>query len=171
MIRKAIENDIDAIMEIIHDARNYLKENNIPQWQGPYPTKEIFLEDIETGNCYVLEDDDIIGVMCIFLRENDQDNEDNYDYIEDGSWLNDDPYVVIHRSAILSSKTHKGYMQQMFVYAEDYALENGVKNLRIDTHRMNQAMLKSIDRFGFQQCGIVYMYDKTERLAFQKVIS
>ena len=35
--RKALEADIENIMEIIRQARNYFKENGIDQWQNNYP--------------------------------------------------------------------------------------------------------------------------------------
>ncbi len=171
MIRLANEKDIDAIMAIVKDAKASMKENHIDQWQGDYPQKEIFLEDISNGNCYVVEEDSIIGVMCMFLRESELDNEDNYDYIEEGDWLNHDSYVVVHRSAILSKYKGKGYMQQMFEYAKEYALKHGINNLRVDTHKDNLPMRKAIKKYGFVECGVVYMYDQTKRLAFMKVIS
>ncbi|NLZ51738.1 MAG: GNAT family N-acetyltransferase, partial [Thermoanaerobacteraceae bacterium] len=35
--RKAVEADIDSILNIIRQAQNYFKEQGIDQWQNGYP--------------------------------------------------------------------------------------------------------------------------------------
>ena len=41
-------------------------------------------------------------------------------------------------------------------------------NLKIDTHRDNRIMQHLLDKNGFTYCGIIYLDDGTERLAYQK---
>ena len=41
-------------------------------------------------------------------------------------------------------------------------------NIRIDTHRDNHIMQHNIEKYGFTYCGIIYLANGDERLAFQK---
>jgi len=41
-------------------------------------------------------------------------------------------------------------------------------NVRIDTHRDNAAMLKLLESMGFKFCGVVWLENGDERLAYQK---
>ena len=43
-------------------------------------------------------------------------------------------------------------------------------NLRIDTHRDNVIMRHVIEHYGFTYCGIIYLLNGDERLAYQKRI-
>ena len=71
MIRKATDNDFEAIFAIINDAAIAYK-GVIPsdRWHEPYMTKEELKEQIEEGvrfSCYIDDEDDneVIGVMGI----------------------------------------------------------------------------------------------------------
>ena len=40
-------------------------------------------------------------------------------------------------------------------------------NLRVDTHRDNKVMQHILTKYGFQRCGIIYVKNGTERIAYQ----
>ena len=40
--------------------------------------------------------------------------------------------------------------------------------IRIDTHEANVIMRKGLEKHGYQYCGIIYLLDGNERMAFQK---
>jgi RimJ/RimL family protein N-acetyltransferase len=42
-------------------------------------------------------------------------------------------------------------------------------NIRIDTHRNNIPMIKVLGKNGYVQCGIIYLENGDERIAFQKI--
>jgi RimJ/RimL family protein N-acetyltransferase len=42
-------------------------------------------------------------------------------------------------------------------------------NMRIDTHSNNLPMRRVLEKNGYQYCGIIYVRDGSERLAFQKL--
>lgn len=64
--RKAVETDLNAVMNIISQAQNYLKEQGIDQWQNGYPNRQTIINDIENGHSYVLlKDDIIVGTVAI----------------------------------------------------------------------------------------------------------
>ena len=67
----------------------------------------------------------------------------------------------MHR--IASGGTRRGCAS----FCLDWAL-NQCGNLKIDTHRDNRIMQHLLDKNGFTYCGIIYLDDGTERLAYQK---
>ena len=42
------------------------------------------------------------------------------------------------------------------------------RHLRIDTHRDNRIMQHLIEKHGFTYCGIIWLEDGTERLAYER---
>ena len=44
--RRTEVSDLDKVMNIIKQAQNYFKENNIDQWQNNYPNEEVINDDI-----------------------------------------------------------------------------------------------------------------------------
>lgn len=52
-IRLAHPNEMEAIVDILEDARAFLATSGINQWQGEYPNKENIFDDILSGRGYV----------------------------------------------------------------------------------------------------------------------
>ena len=86
--------------------------------------------------------------------------EPTYDVI-DGAWLTDEPYGVIHRMASYPE------VHGIFSTVIDYAGAH-YSHLRIDTHRDNRIMQHLIGKHGFTYCGIIWLQDGTERLAYER---
>ena len=80
-----------------------------------------------------------------------------------GGWLNEKPYGVIHR--IASSGKVGGVFSACLEWCSRY-----VDNIRIDTHRDNRVMQELLLRHGFRRCGIIYLANGDERIAFQKEV-
>lgn len=156
-IRKAALSDIDKIMEIYDHARRYMAENGNPtQWGGSYPQADLITEDISDSLSYVICDGNIIhGVF--YLASGD---DPTYSLIEDGEWLNDEPYVTIHRIA------GDGQVHGIFHIAAEFA-KSAAANIRIDTHQNNHIMQKALQREGFRRCGRIYTDNGTPRIAYQ----
>lgn len=146
-------------MDVIATARQIMRENgNLTQWVG-YPSIEVIAEDIQLSQAFVCwQDDQIVGYFC-FITGADPDP--NYRVIENGQWLDDQPYGVIHRLA--SGRQVKGVAQAAFDYAFSV-----VDNVRVDTHHDNLPMQNFLKKNGFAYCGIIYVADGTPRDAFQK---
>lgn len=165
-IRKTTAEDLDAVMEIIDAAKAYFKGAGIDQWQRGTPDRAMITKDIENGCSYVLCDEGSVLGTCMILFGVDP----NYAVIENGAWLNDEPYGVIHRIAVRPECKGRHLAAQFFDYAQETALQQGVHNLRVDTHADNKSMQKLIARCGFTLCGKVYVGIDEPRLAFQKAI-
>jgi hypothetical protein len=159
-IRNTVLTDIDNVMEIYDKARQYMRDNgNLNQWINGYPNIELITGDINNKSSYVcLDNNQITGVFRFTLGI-----DPTYIKIYEGKWMNEEPYGVIHRIACASHK--KGVAS----YCLNWCLEKG-KNIKIDTHRDNVIMQNLLLKNGFSKCGIVYLEDGAERLAFQKCI-
>lgn len=157
MIRLAKKKDLDQIMEIIKKAKQYMVDSgNKDQWSGNYPSREVFEQDLQKERLYVCEDHEkIYGVFVFSIGE-----EPSYVQIENGQWLNEDPYGTIHR--IASDGETKGVFKECFSFCK-----KKIENIKIDTHEDNLTMQHVIEKNGFQKCGIVYVRDHAKRIAYQ----
>ena len=124
-----------------------------------YPSPQLILDDITEGNSYVCTEQDQI-IATFYYKEG---ADPTYMRIYDGDWINDSRYGVVHR--ITSTGNVKGAAS----FCLNWALEQ-CGNIRIDTHRDNIVMQHLLDKNGFKYCGIVYVEDGTERIAYQKVV-
>ena len=159
-IRPAEFADLPLILEIYAQARQYMRDTGNPnQWGDSHPAEEILRSDIPKGQLYVcMENGEIVGVFA-YIRGIDP----TYVRIYEGQWLNDEPYGTIHRIAVTAHR--KGVASFCF----DWALQQ-CPNLRIDTHRENLPMQRALEKYGFEYCGIIYLANGHERLAFHKSI-
>lgn len=162
-IRKSKPQDIDRIMEIYDFARDFMANYGNPNQWGPtnWPPKELLCKDIENDNSYVcINDNDRIIATFFFIHGNDI--EPTYTEIEDGSWIDDGPYGVIHRLASDGSQKGAGSFCINWAYEQ-------CKHIRIDTHIDNTIMQKLVEKLGFIHCGTIYVkQDDYPRLAYEK---
>ena len=161
-IRKSTLEDLPEILNLYQQARIFMRENgNAGQWGDSYPDTEIVRQDIAEGNSYLCEEDEggVRQVLAVFYYS--EQGEPDYDRIDDGCWLNAAPYGVIHR--IASSSGRRGAAS----FCIDWAFRRCL-NLRIDTHRDNLPMQNLLKKNGFVRCGIVYIRDGSQRIAFQR---
>lgn len=156
--RKAQMEEVPVIMRLIEEARSIMRScGNVNQWIGGYPSEDTIVEDINNGHCYLcVEQSGEVVASFAFIPG----PEPTYKEIYEGQWLNDKPYHVVHRLA--STAASHGVFNDVM----DYCLaEAGC--LRIDTHRDNVIMRRVIHRYGFTYCGIIYLLNGDERLAYQ----
>lgn len=164
--RKAVKSDINSIMNIIQGAQSYFKAQGINQWQNNYPNYETISSDIENGYGYVLlKNNMIIGTVAIVF-----DGEETYNSIYNGSWLSNGEYTTIHRIAVDTSHKGLGIASTILKNIEEMSLRRGIRSIRVDTHEKNISMLKFLEKNGFQHCGIIYLKDKSQRIAFEKIL-
>ena len=164
--RKTTEKDLKTVIKIIDEAKEFLKNNNIDQWQNGYPNEDVILKDIENDNSYVLEDNGEIIATTVLSFDGDK----NYDVIEDGNWITNNKYGVVHRIAVSRKYSKKGIGKFIIKISEDIARENNIKSMRADTHKDNKTMQSLLLKNGYEYCGIIFVEDGTERLAFEKVL-
>jgi RimJ/RimL family protein N-acetyltransferase len=164
--RRSVEADINNIMNIINQAQAYFKENGINQWQNNYPNVETITNDIANKNSYVLvKDNNVIATAAVSF-----DGEKTYDSIYQGEWISNKEYAVIHRIAVDNTCKGLGLSSEIIKSVEQLCLNKGVYSIKVDTHKENLSMQRLLEKNKFQYCGIIYLEDKNERIAFEKTL-
>lgn len=165
--RPAVESDIEDIMLIVRQARNYLKKHRVDQWQGEYPTQDIFAADIANGECYaVTYGERLAGFFCLTEAP-----ESGYDKITDGKWHGEGKYCTLHRMAIEAQFRGTSLSDMLIDFADDTARAKGAECVRTDTHRKNKAMQRLLKRKGYVYRGNVLVDEAGHdpaRQAFEK---
>ncbi|MBQ6479313.1 MAG: N-acetyltransferase [Erysipelotrichaceae bacterium] len=156
-IRKTRIEDLDEVEKIFRHARKQMAIHGNPtQWGIDRPSMDLVRNDIAQGNSYVVLNDGKITATFACIPGIEPT------YLEiDGAWLNDDPYLTIHRIASLNE------VKGIFDFVINDVSRRHV-DIRIDTHRDNRIMRHLIEKNGFQTCGIIFVDDGTERIAYQK---
>ncbi|MCQ2520593.1 MAG: GNAT family N-acetyltransferase [Lachnospiraceae bacterium] len=154
--------DYDRILELYSRARRFMKETGNPtQWSDNWPPVELIKEDIEKGDNLVCEKDGIIhGVFAYFQG---LDIDPTYLVIEDGAWLKEGEYGVVHRLA--GSGEEKGVAEAALNWSFAQC-----HHLRVDTHADNKVTQTILEKLGFVRTGIIYVKkDNSPRIAYEKV--
>lgn len=159
MIRKALKNDLLEIKSIVAKARDIMKSSgNVNQWVDGYPSIDVLLADVRSGNAYLLFRED--KAIAYFAMIDGPDP--TYNFIAEGNWLNNDSYGVLHR--IASNGEAKGVFKEILIYASEH-----YSNIRIDTHHDNKIMQRLLEKNGFVYCGIIFLTNGSPRLAYQRI--
>ncbi|MDP4133229.1 MAG: GNAT family N-acetyltransferase [Bacillota bacterium] len=162
--RKAKISDFDSCMKLYENGREYMRLNgNVSQWVNGYPSDELVAQDIKEGGLYLCEDGEMPKAVFYLGFE----HEPTYNLIYNGKWTNNRPYVVIHRIAVDNDSHRKGICSNCFDFALKEAKKRDILNIRIDTHKDNVPMQGTVLKYGFSYCGIIYIEDGSERLAYQ----
>lgn len=159
MIRQALLSDLETILDIYDEARVFMGQNGNPsQWRNGYPSKGRVTDDIKENCLFVIQrESKPCGVFFFKVGE-----DPTYRYIENGKWLSDTEYGVIHR--IAGRTKEKG----IFAEALEFCQEK-ITHLRIDTHKDNSIMQHALAKYGFTPCGTIYVADGTPRIAYERL--
>ena len=183
VIRPAVPADLPALRPVFEAAKATMRaDGNLDQWSAPgFPPDDLLLRDIARGGGYVILCDKISPRASLGRDDNTviscdagggvekspvayfallPSPEPTYEFI-DGAWLTDEPYGVIHRIASYPD------VHGVFSAIIDFAAAR-YPHLRIDTHRDNRIMQHVIAAAGFTPCGIIWLPDGTERLAYER---
>ena len=160
-IRPATREDLPRINRVYAAAREYMERSgNLAQWSGGYPWPDLLTGDIEKRQLFVMSaNGKICGVFAFIIGV-----DPTYTEIENGAWLNEEPYGAIHR--IASDGTERG----IFKACLEFCLEH-TDSIRIDTHADNVKMQATLADNGFVKCGTIYVHDgvsdHSPRIAYQ----
>lgn len=162
-VRLAKPSDLPRIMEIYAHARTFMAEHGNPrQWGATgWPPQELIHQDISQGKCHVcLSEGRIVGT---FFYDFGKDADPAYLHIEQGQWLDESPYGVVHRIASDGSVHGVGTACIGWAFAR-------CRHLRMDTHPDNTVMQGLLAKQGFVRCGIIHVpEDDDPRLAYEKL--
>ena len=155
------------IMQVMDAAKQIMRQSgNMYQWGEGYPSEDVITADMRKRGALVIEETDsehqsaakIVGYFAFLPSP-----EPTYDRIYEGEWLDEvRSYHVVHRIASYPD------VHGIFNSIMDFCLSRD-KNIRIDTHRDNHIMQHNIGKYGFTYCGVIYLMNGDERLAYQLV--
>ena len=146
----AEKEDINELVNLYHIAVDHMfDENNINQWQH---TEDNFINHItkyinENKFYKVVKNNEIVGFFAMIYGIDVTYNEIK------GKWINNDPYVTIHK--IASKYYQQGIASEMLNYVINDAIKKGIYIVRIDTHKDNISMHKFLQKHGFINCGVI----------------
>jgi len=163
-IEKSKSDDIGEIMEIIAEAQASLRALEIDQWQDGYPSANVILEDIAAGVGYVVRDEDGTVIATAHVSF---DGEPTYEQICGGVWLTDGQYAVIHRIAVANRAKRSGAAAFVISAAREWCSELGTRSIRIDTHEGNLPMQGVLMKYGFTECGFIFLANGDRRVAYE----
>ena len=163
IFRKATEQDIPAIEQIIRAASTRLGAAGIDQWQRGYPNRSSIEKDVTEGVGMVLCEGDTILVYGAVIFT----GEPAYNDLTGGEWLTQGEYACVHRLCTNEIFVGMGFSKHFMLAAEAMASER-VKSIRIDTHPDNKIMQGLICRLGYSYCGDVVI--ESRRLAYEKLL-
>lgn len=169
-LRQAKMTDLPVIMKIIDEAKAYLKQQNLDQWQHGYPKQNDMAADVVAGVNYVMVRDGVIVGTASLLQGID----DNYKVIDQGTWLGaaDATYTSIHRIAVAAGYRGQHLSETLITNLLTLSLQLGYADVRIDTHPENLGMQHVIKQNGFEYRGIIYMHEPKEpRYAYQLLLN
>lgn len=134
--------DIPAIFKLYDEATSYQKVVNNKSWQGF--ERELIEQEIEESRHFVIKEDD--EVACTFLIA-----------FKNPTLWNDeglDRAIYLHRIATNPKFRGRSYVQKIVDWAIDYAKENNLSFVRLDTHSGNDRLNQHYIRCGFAYQGI-----------------
>ncbi len=163
MIRKATFEDITSIMKIVQETIIEMGNYNNTQWDENYPKESNFIEDINKGELYVIDENgELGGFACINKVEPEE--------YKDLAWKQDGTALVIHRMAVNPEFRRKGIGSRLINLADKLAQEQNIKILKTDTYSLNTKMQGLFKKCGYTFVGKInflgkekqfYCYEKT----------
>lgn len=156
--------NVDAVMNLMQQAKRHLKESGVDQWQSGYPDESSIISDIKNKNGYLVKDAHVVvGYVCI-----DFGGEPAYEHLS-GEWKSRQPYAVVHRLAIDNTCKGRGLSFQVFRLVEELCHAKSIHSIKVDTDAHNKAMKHVLEKSGFIYCGTV-SFDDGPKIAFEKLI-
>ena len=166
MLRKAKNNELDKILQIINEGKQFLKEQGINQWQHGAPGINDIEKDIKQETSYVYElDGEIVGTAMLNAYDADYEK---YPTI----WTKCNNYLVIHRLSVKKECRSQGVSHKFMNDIILFAKENSVEYIRIDTHKDNVIMRKYLSKNNFKELDEIKLsiknsLDDKERIAYE----
>ncbi len=150
--RKATEEDLAEIGELVKEAIREMEKQGIFQWDEIYPTAEDFLSDIKAASLFVgLEKSEKDGkdkIAVIYALNKDCDDE-----YKKAAWSFDGDFRVIHRLCVHPDFQRRGIARETLLHIEKQAVRLGAKSLRLDVFSQNHASMALYEKAGYCKTG------------------
>ena len=153
MIRKAQEKDLDqieAIYDRIHDCEES-GEVSIGWIRDVYPVRKTAEDSLARGDLFVMEEEGRIVASAIINRIEVPD----YAYAKWKYETSPDEIMVLHTLTVDPLCKRKGCGKAFVSFYEQYALDHGCSELRMDTNAINTRARKMYEKLGYEEVDIV----------------
>lgn len=166
MLRTTKKDELDCVMKIIEDGREFLKEQGVNQWQHGVPSRDTIINDINERISYVYEKSgEIVATAMLTTFDVDYENYSTF-------WIGNSSYLAIHRLATVKKYRAQGIAREFLEAIYLFAKSQNIKFLRIATHLDNKIMRKFLSGFGFEERGLMKLtmkniLDDKERVAYE----
>ena len=153
-VRRAVREDIPQITAIYDRILTEEEQGRaVVGWiRGVYPTEQTALDALEAGTLFVLERDGAVAAAAKI----DQNQVPEYANVP---WRHGDippeQVMVIHTLVVDPVQAGKGCGREFVRFYEQYALDQGCLDLRMDTNARNTAARRLYARLGYWEAGIV----------------
>lgn len=156
MIRKATFDDIDSILEITKRCAKAMTDKGIFQWNEQYPNREVFNNDVESGELHVIDNKlEIIGCIVVSSLMDEE-------YIPINWSTPSHKNIYIHRLAINPKFQGQGFAKQLMDFAEHLAITKKCLSVRLDTFSQNHRNQKFYEQRGYKRLGDIYFPKQSE---------
>ena len=149
MLRTTKEYELERVMKIIEEGREFLKEQGVNQWQYGSPSRDVIINDINAGISYIYEKSgELVATAMLTTLDEDYENYPTF-------WSENSSYLAIHRLATSKQFRNQGIAREFLEAIYLFAKSQNIKYLRIDTHLDNKIMRKFLSGFGFKEKGVI----------------
>lgn len=149
MLRTTKEYELERVMKIIEEGREFLKEQGVNQWQYGSPSRDVIINDINAGISYIYEKSgELVATAMLTTLDEDYENYPTF-------WSENSSYLAIHRLATSKQFRNQGIAREFLEAIYLFAKSQNIKYLRIDTHLDNKIMRKFLSGFGFEEKGVI----------------
>ena len=138
-------------MTLTKACARHMSDRGIFQWNEYYPSAEVFKNDIENDELFVLEiQNDLIGVVAITTTM-----DEDYSAVK---WLTPNKNnVYIHRLAVHPNHQGNGYAQKLMAFAESRARQSNFRSVRLDTFSQNKKNQRFYEQRGYTKLEDIYI--------------
>ena len=152
-IRRAMIFDLSGVERVYNEIHDAEEAGVITTgWlRGVYPVRATAEAALQRGDLFVMEDGNrVFGAALI--------NQIQVDVYDGAPWefaVPDDQVCVLHTLVISPKMAGKGLGKQFLHFYEDYALEHGWPELRLDTNARNERARAMYQKHGYREIAAV----------------
>ncbi len=153
LIRRGTPEDLDALENLYGEVCVHMAAAiNYAGWKRDvYPARQDAEEGIREGTLFLAEEDGAAAGSFI-LRPR---QEAAYAGADWGADLAEEEVLTVYTFAVHPLRRRRGVGRAMLAYADRYALERGVRALRLDVYEKNLPAIRLYESAGFRYAGTV----------------
>ncbi len=138
---------LNLIVDMVKRAILKMESQDIFQWNDTYPSKDIFKQDIDRENLFVVVDKDRL-VACFALNQETDERYRQGDFQYHGT-----DYIVVHRFCVEPDIQNRGMGRLSLMLLEAYARQRGCQAIWLDASDKNPYSNRLYLSAGFNPVG------------------